>query len=153
MSLSMSLATHHSACLSVCRVFYVCLSMSRLLCVCLSVYVFVCVSVCVCSYTSFSLSVCLSVCLYVCLSVCLSICLSVCVSVCVCVSSYTLVFLHYAFSLASLLLFRPLISAKLTQDGGTKSIYAALYFLPILVCVNAVFAGFICTYFLYCICN
>lgn len=56
---------------------------------------------------------------------------------------YTLVFLYYAFSLACLLLCRPLISAKLTQDGGTKSIYAALYFLPILICVHAVLAGFI----------
>ena len=66
--------------------------------------------------------------------------------VCVCVYSYTLVFLHYAFSLLSLLVCRPLISVKLTDHGGTKSIYAALYFLPILVCGHAVFAGFICTY-------
>ena len=84
------------------------------------------------------MSVCLSVCVYVCLSVCLYVCLC----------SYTLVFLYYAFSLVCLLLFRPLISVKLTQDGGTKSIYAALYFLPILVCLHAVLAGFICTYYM-----
>jgi len=64
----------------------------------------------------------------------------------VCVYSYTLVFIHYAFSLVCLLLFRPLISTKLTQDAGTKSVYAALYFKPILVCVHAVLAGFICKY-------
>jgi len=77
-----------------------------------------------------------------CVSLCL--CLYICVCLCVCACSYTLVFLHYAFSLICLLLFRPLISAKLTQDGGTKSIYAALYFQPILICVHAVLAGFIC---------
>ena len=67
----------------------------------------------------------------------------------VCVSSYTLVFLQYAFNLVCLLLLRPLISAKLTQHGGTKSIYAALYFLPILICAHAVLAGFICTHIYY----
>ena len=81
-----------------------------------------------------------------CLCVCLSVCVSVYMYVCLTICSYTLVFLYYAFSLVCLLLCRPIISAKLIQHGGTKSIYAALYFLPILICSHAVLAGFICTY-------
>jgi len=127
---------------------YVCLSVVTRWCPYNRVYVYmfeplclsVCLSVCQC------LSVCVSVC--VCLSVCSSVCMSVClyVCLCVCVCSYTLVFLYYALSLVCLLLCRPIISVKLTQGGGTKSIYAALYFLPILVCIHAVLAGFICAY-------
>ena len=82
-------------------------------------------------------------------SVCLSLYLSVCLYVRLSVCRYTVVFIYYAFSLVSLLLCRPIISVQLTQDGGTKSIYAALYFLPILICVHAVLAGFICMYICY----
>ena len=112
---------------------------------CLPVCVCVCISacVCLCSYTLVFLHYAFSL---VSLLLCLSVCVCVCISACLCLCSYTLVFLHYAFSLVCLLLCRPLVSAKLTQHAGTKSIYAALYFLPILICTHAVLAGFICTY-------
>lgn len=56
---------------------------------------------------------------------------------------YTLVFVYYAFSLASMVLVRPLLSAKFVPHHGTKSIYAALFFYPVLVCLHAVLAGLI----------
>ncbi|ESO93614.1 hypothetical protein LOTGIDRAFT_119100 [Lottia gigantea] len=54
---------------------------------------------------------------------------------------YTLGMIYYAFSIALLLIIRPIVSCKLADGRGNKSIYAALYFLPILIAVNAVAAG------------
>ena len=53
---------------------------------------------------------------------------------------------YYAFSLLLLMLLRPLISIQFVESKGTKSIYAALYFLPILIVLQAVFGGLICKY-------
>lgn len=63
---------------------------------------------------------------------------------------YTLVFVYYAFSLASMVLVRPLLSAKFVPHHGTKSIYAALFFYPVLVCLHAVLAGLICKHSVSC---
>ncbi|XP_071079566.1 JNK1/MAPK8-associated membrane protein-like [Haliotis cracherodii] len=54
---------------------------------------------------------------------------------------YTMVMVYYAISLVLLMLIRPVISYKLVEGRGTKSIYAALYFLPILIVLQAVFGG------------
>ncbi|KAK3588859.1 hypothetical protein CHS0354_025836 [Potamilus streckersoni] len=54
---------------------------------------------------------------------------------------YTMVMIYYAFSLLMLMLMRPLISVKFVESRGTKSMYAALYFLPILIVLQAVFGG------------
>lgn len=54
---------------------------------------------------------------------------------------YTLVFLTYTFQLVFMMLLRPLISVKLCKNQGRNSIYAALYFLPVLVVLHAIFAG------------
>ena len=57
---------------------------------------------------------------------------------------YTLVFLTYTFQLVFMMLLRPLISVKLCKNQGRNSIYAALYFLPVLVVLHAIFAGLLC---------
>ncbi|XP_072032309.1 JNK1/MAPK8-associated membrane protein-like [Amphiura filiformis] len=56
---------------------------------------------------------------------------------------YTLIFLSYTFQLIFMMLFRPFLSVKLCKNQGKNSIYAALYFLPILVVIHAVCAGLI----------
>ncbi|XP_019647655.1 PREDICTED: JNK1/MAPK8-associated membrane protein-like isoform X2 [Branchiostoma belcheri] len=56
---------------------------------------------------------------------------------------YTMVFMYYAVSLCLMLLFRPLLSNRLCKNKGAASIYAALYFIPILVVIHAVGAGLI----------
>lgn len=60
---------------------------------------------------------------------------------------YTIVMIYYAFSLLLMMLFRPAISYKFTQRRGTKSIYAALYFHPILIVLQAVLSGLLCKSF------
>lgn len=63
----------------------------------------------------------------------------------VCLSyRYTIVMIYYAFSLLFLMCARPLISMKFVECKGTKSIYAALYFLPILIVIQAVLGGLLC---------
>ncbi|KAK3094072.1 hypothetical protein FSP39_023854 [Pinctada imbricata] len=54
---------------------------------------------------------------------------------------YTVVLIYYAFSLLFLMLIRPTVSYKLADMKGTKSIYAALYFHPVLILVQAVLSG------------
>ncbi|KAL3874476.1 hypothetical protein ACJMK2_037490 [Sinanodonta woodiana] len=54
---------------------------------------------------------------------------------------YTMVMIYYAFSLLMLMLIRPLVSVNFVESRGTKSMYAALYFLPILIVLQAVFGG------------
>lgn len=56
---------------------------------------------------------------------------------------YTMVMIYYAFSLVLMLLLRPFVSYKFVESRGTKSIYAALYFLPILIITQAIFGGLI----------
>lgn len=56
---------------------------------------------------------------------------------------YTIVMIYYAFSLLLLICIRPIVSIKFVECKGTKSIYAALYFLPLLIVTQAVFAGLI----------
>lgn len=65
----------------------------------------------------------------------------------VCLSHrYTIVMIYYTFSLLFLMCARPLISMKFVECKGTKSIYAALYFLPILIVIQAVLGGLLCKY-------
>ncbi|KAL4239045.1 hypothetical protein ACF0H5_003749 [Mactra antiquata] len=54
---------------------------------------------------------------------------------------YTIVMVYYAFSLLFMMCLRPFVSVKFVNCLGTKSIYAALYFLPILIMVQAVLGG------------
>ncbi|CAE1237500.1 JNK1/MAPK8-associated membrane protein [Acanthosepion pharaonis] len=54
---------------------------------------------------------------------------------------YTMVIIYYAFALVLMVLIRPLLSYKCVSRKGTTSIYAALYFFPMLICLQAVFGG------------
>ncbi|XP_073494847.1 JNK1/MAPK8-associated membrane protein [Phyllobates terribilis] len=58
---------------------------------------------------------------------------------------YTIVFIYYAFSLVLMMLLRPLLIKKIACGLGKsdrfKSIYAALYFFPILTVIQAVGGG------------
>lgn len=56
---------------------------------------------------------------------------------------YTIIMVYYAFSLLLLMLLRPIISIYFVESKGTMSIYAALYFLPLLIVLQAVFGGLI----------
>ncbi|CAH1793123.1 unnamed protein product [Owenia fusiformis] len=56
---------------------------------------------------------------------------------------YTIVMIFLTFDLVMLMLVRPLLSTLCVKRKGTGSIYAALYFLPILVVVQAVCGGLI----------
>lgn len=56
---------------------------------------------------------------------------------------YTIVMIYYAFSLVLMMLFRPFIAYKFVEGRANGSIYAALYFLPILIISQAVFGGLI----------
>ncbi|XP_031833682.2 JNK1/MAPK8-associated membrane protein isoform X2 [Nomia melanderi] len=56
---------------------------------------------------------------------------------------YTMVFIFYALGIAIMLLIRPLIAKKFLPVQGKFSIYAALYFYPILALLHAVGGGLI----------
>lgn len=56
---------------------------------------------------------------------------------------YTIVLTYYAFSVALLLLFRPIISHQFCDGQGRTCTYAALYFLPSLAVLQALFGGLI----------
>lgn len=56
---------------------------------------------------------------------------------------YTIVLMYYALSIGLLFLFRPIISHLFCDGQGRASIYAALYFLPSLSVIQAVFGGLI----------
>lgn len=61
-----------------------------------------------------------------------------------------MVFVFYALGIVLMLLIRPLIVRKFLPKQGKFSIYAALYFYPILALLHAVGGGLICTlYTLY----
>ena len=57
---------------------------------------------------------------------------------------YTMVLIYYTFCLLFMMLLRPLLSYKLADCQGSKAIYSALYFLPILILVHSIFGGIIC---------
>ncbi|XP_010785431.1 JNK1/MAPK8-associated membrane protein-like [Notothenia coriiceps] len=61
------------------------------------------------------------------------------------VLSYTIVLIYYAFCLVLMMLLRPLLVKKIACGLGKsdrfKSIYAALYFFPILTVLQAVGGG------------
>jgi len=59
---------------------------------------------------------------------------------------YTIVLMYYALSVGLLFLFRPIISHQLCDGQGRASTYAALYFLPSLAVLQALFGGLICKY-------
>ncbi|XP_030763417.1 JNK1/MAPK8-associated membrane protein [Sitophilus oryzae] len=56
---------------------------------------------------------------------------------------YTIVFLFYILSLAFMLLIRPWVCKKFFSKRGKMSIYAAMYFIPILALTHAVIGGLI----------
>lgn len=59
---------------------------------------------------------------------------------------YTIVFIFYAFALVLMLLIRPWVCRKYLPRQSKMSIYAAMYFLPILSLLQAVIGGLICKY-------
>lgn len=71
---------------------------------------------------------------------------------CLCVfvshSSYTIVLIYYAFCLVLMMLLRPLLVKKIACGLGKserfRSVYAALYFFPILTVLQAVGGGLLC---------
>lgn len=71
-----------------------------------------------------------------------------CSAVCLPLSSYTIVLIYYAFCLVLMMLLRPLLVKKIACGLGKsdrfKSIYAALYFFPILTVLQAVGGGLLC---------
>ncbi|XP_033110865.1 JNK1/MAPK8-associated membrane protein-like [Anneissia japonica] len=56
---------------------------------------------------------------------------------------YSMVFIFFGYQWVLMVLFRPILSVKFCKNQGRNSIYAALYFLPILVVIHAVCAGLI----------
>lgn len=62
--------------------------------------------------------------------------------------SYTIILIYYAFCLVLMMLLRPLLVKKIACGLGKsdrfKSIYAALYFFPILTVLQAVGGGLLC---------
>lgn len=62
--------------------------------------------------------------------------------------SYTIVLIYYAFCLVLMMMLRPLLVKKIACGLGKsdrfKSIYAALYFFPILTVLQAVGGGLLC---------
>lgn len=54
---------------------------------------------------------------------------------------YTIVMIFYAVSLVCMLIVRPFLSIKLVNKKGTDSIYAALYFFPMLTVGQAILGG------------
>ncbi|XP_046422757.1 JNK1/MAPK8-associated membrane protein isoform X2 [Neodiprion virginianus] len=56
---------------------------------------------------------------------------------------YTMVFIFYALGIVLMLLIRPLIAKKFLPKQGKFSIYAALYFFPILAMLHAIGGGLI----------
>lgn len=56
---------------------------------------------------------------------------------------FSIILIYYTFNLALMMLVRPILSYKFCKNLGRNSIYAALYFHPILVLFHAVFAGLV----------
>lgn len=62
--------------------------------------------------------------------------------------SYTIVLIYYAFCLVMMMMLRPLlvkrIACGLGKSDRFRSIYAALYFFPIITVLQAVGGGLLC---------
>ncbi|KAK3796160.1 hypothetical protein RRG08_018159 [Elysia crispata] len=56
---------------------------------------------------------------------------------------YTMILIYYTFCLVFMMVLRPLLSYILGDCQGSKAIYSALYFLPILILVHSVLGGII----------
>ncbi|KAH1007865.1 hypothetical protein HUJ04_005047 [Dendroctonus ponderosae] len=56
---------------------------------------------------------------------------------------YTIVFLFYVLSLVSMLLVRPWLCRRYLPRQGKMAIYAAMYFIPILILIHAVIGGLV----------
>ncbi|XP_066262494.1 JNK1/MAPK8-associated membrane protein [Euwallacea similis] len=56
---------------------------------------------------------------------------------------YTLVFIFYVLNLSTMLLLRPWVCKKFLPKQGKMSIYAAMYFIPVLVLIHAIIGGLI----------
>ena len=56
---------------------------------------------------------------------------------------FSMIFVFYGFCGLAMLLLRPLLASKLLPRRGRSSIYAALYFLPILALIQALGGGLI----------
>lgn len=59
---------------------------------------------------------------------------------------YTIVFVFYALALLIMLLIRPWVCRKFLPRRSKMSIYAAMYFIPILTLLHAVMGGLLCKY-------
>lgn len=66
---------------------------------------------------------------------------------------FSVVLIYYAFNLALMMIVRPMLSYKFCKNLGRSSIYAALYFHPILVVFHAVFSGLVCKYHVFFLCS
>lgn len=62
---------------------------------------------------------------------------------------YTIVFVFYALCGLTMLLLRPVVSSRFLPHRGSSAIYAALYFLPALAILHAVFGGLVYVSFQY----
>lgn len=56
---------------------------------------------------------------------------------------FSIVFVFYGLCLLSMLILRPFLASKLLPGRGRNSIYAALYFLPILAFIHATLGGIV----------
>jgi hypothetical protein len=57
---------------------------------------------------------------------------------------YTLVFIFYALTLLIMLLIRPWVCREYLPRQSKMSIYAAMYYIPILVVTHALIGGLLC---------
>ena len=62
---------------------------------------------------------------------------------------YTMIFVFYGFCGLIMLILRPFLASKLLPRRGRSSVFAALYFLPILALIQAVFGGLVYQSFPY----
>lgn len=57
-----------------------------------------------------------------------------------------MVFMFYAIAVSLMLLIRPWIAGHFLPISGKLSIYAAMYFFPLLSVVHAAFGGLVCRF-------
>lgn len=60
---------------------------------------------------------------------------------------YTIVFVFYGYALLLMLVIRPWICRKFLPRRSKMSIYAAMYFIPILTIMHALIGGLLCKKF------
>lgn len=61
---------------------------------------------------------------------------------------YTIVFMFYGLALSIMLLVRPWVCRKYLPRRSKMSIYAAMYFIPILTIIHALIGGLLCKFFI-----